>query len=64
MAVSPDARISVDRLVLDGVEPDDPLVRESLAKALGPALTAHGLEGETAQVISAAAAAVAREAAT
>ena len=62
MALSPDVRLAVDELVLDGVEPDDPLVHESLARALAPALAAHGLEGELGPVATAAAAAVAREA--
>jgi hypothetical protein len=62
MALSPDLRLDVDELVLDGVESDDPLVHESLSRALGPALAAHGLEGQLGQVATAASAAVAREA--
>ena len=64
MALSPDIHLSVDELVLDGVEPDDPLVHESLAQALGPALAAQGLEGHAGQVTAATSAAVAREVST
>ena len=64
MALSSDLRVSLDELVLDGVEPDDPLVQESLAQAIGPALTARGLDGEAGQVTAAASAAVAREVST
>ncbi len=64
VAVSPDVRLAVDELVLDGVEPDDPLVHESLARALAPALAAQGLEREVGRVAAAAFAAVEREAST
>jgi hypothetical protein len=63
VALSSDVRLDVDELVLDGVEADDPLVHESLARALAPALAAHGLEGQLGQVATAASTAVAREAA-
>jgi hypothetical protein len=62
VALSPDVRLDIDELVLDGVEGDDPIVHESLARALAPALAAHGLEGQVAQVATAASAAVAQEA--
>jgi hypothetical protein len=52
--------LDVDELVLDGVEADDPLVHESLVQALGPALAAHGLEGQGERVATAAAKAVAQ----
>jgi hypothetical protein len=64
VAVRPDVRLEVDELVLDGVEGDDPLVHESLARALAPALAANGLEGELAHVAAAASIAVEREAST
>jgi hypothetical protein len=54
----------VDELVLDGVEPEDALVQESLAQALGPALAAQGLEAHAGQVTTATSAAVAREVST
>ena len=59
--MSPDVRLDVDELVLDGVEPDDALVHESLVQALGTALAAHGLEGQVDQVAAAASTAVAQE---
>ncbi len=62
MALSSDVRLDVDELVLDGVEADDPLVHESLAHALAPALAAHGLEGQLGPVAAAASTAVAKEA--
>jgi hypothetical protein len=62
VALSPVLRLDIDELVLDGVEGDDPLVHESLAQALAPALSAHGLDGQVAQVATAASTAVAREA--
>lgn len=63
MALSPDhLRVSVDELVLDGVESDDPLVRESLTRALAPALAAQGLEREVERVATGAAATVERKA--
>jgi hypothetical protein len=64
VALSSDLRLDVDELVLDGVEPDDPLVHESLAQALGPALAEHGLQAETGRVAAATSAAVAQEAST
>jgi hypothetical protein len=62
VALIPDVRLAVDELVLDGVEPDDPLVHESLARALAPALAAQGLEREVGRIATAASAAVEREA--
>lgn len=62
MALSPDVRLVVDELVLDGVDPGDPLVEESLRRELSPALTAHGMESETGRVAAAATTAVAKEA--
>ena len=64
MALSRDIHISVEELVLDGVEPDDELVQESLAQELWPALAAQGLEAHTGQVTAATSAAVAREVST
>jgi hypothetical protein len=64
VALSPDLHISVDELVLDGVEPEDALVQESLAQALGPALAAQGLEAHAGQITAATSAAVAREVST
>jgi hypothetical protein len=40
----------IDELVLDGVEPDDPLIRESVAQALAPSLAAHGYARSTQEV--------------
>jgi hypothetical protein len=62
VALSPDVRLGVDELVLDGVDADDPLVHQSLAQALGSALAAHGLEGQGERVARAASTAVAQEA--
>ncbi len=64
MALSSDVRLDVDELVLDGVEGDDPLVHESLVRALGPALAAHGLGGQVEQVATATSTAVAQEGST
>jgi hypothetical protein len=61
--VTPDVRLVIDELVLDGVQPHDPVVQESLARAVAPALAAHGLEGQTGQVTSGVVAAVGQEAA-
>jgi hypothetical protein len=63
VAVTPDVRLVIDELVLEGVQPDDPVVEESLARAVAPALAAHGLEGQTGQVTSGVVAAVGQEAA-
>jgi hypothetical protein len=60
----PDVRLAVDELVLDGVEPDDPLVHESLARALAPALASQGLAEELGAVTTAASEAVAQEVST
>ncbi|HEU0304368.1 MAG TPA: hypothetical protein VFR32_07295 [Gaiellaceae bacterium] len=62
MALSPDVRLVVHELVLDGVEPGDPLVEDSLQRELGPALAAHEMESETGRVAAAASTAVAKEA--
>ena len=62
MALSPDVRLEIDELVLDGVEGDDPLVHESLVQALGPALAPHGFVGQVENVATAASTAVAQEA--
>jgi hypothetical protein len=64
VALTSDVRLDIDELVLDGVESNDPLVEESLARALAPALAAHGLEGELGRVATEASAAIAREAST
>ena len=47
-------RLVIDELVLDGVEPGDPLVHDSLARALAPALGEHGLEEAATEPWSAA----------
>jgi hypothetical protein len=43
----------IEELVLDGVAPDDPTVRESVARALAPSLEQNGLGRSTPQVVSA-----------
>lgn len=57
MAVSPHLQLTIEELVLDGVNPGDPLVEKSLLHALGPALVAHGLSGDIGQVTASAVAA-------
>jgi hypothetical protein len=52
----------IDELVLDGVEPGDPVVHASISRALAPALEANGLAPATDQVATAVTAAVGREA--
>ena len=64
MALSPDIRLDIEELVLDGVEVDDPLVHESLTRELAPALSAHGLERQLGPVTTAVSTAVAGEAET
>jgi hypothetical protein len=61
--VTPDLRLVIDELVLDGVEPGDPVVGTSIGRAIAPALEAHGLTGSVDSVTAAVAAAVGREAA-
>jgi len=60
--VTPDLSVVVDELLLDGVEPGDPLVDESIARALAPSLEAHGLGGAVGSVTSAVSGALGREA--
>jgi hypothetical protein len=54
MALSPHLVVTLEELALDGVGPDDPLVAESLERALGPALAAHGPTGDIGQMTAAA----------
>jgi hypothetical protein len=61
--VTPHLELVIDELVLDGVEPGDPVVDASIADALSPALAAHGLAGSLGSVTAAVATAVGREAA-
>jgi hypothetical protein len=61
--VTPDLTLVIDELVLDGVEPGDPVVDASIARALAPELEAHGLAGSLNSVTAAVATAVGREAA-
>ena len=60
--MTPDLGIVVDELVLDGVEPGDPLVDASIARALAPELETHGLAGSLDSVTSAVSTAVGQEA--
>ena len=62
--MTPDLSVVVDELVLDGVEPGDPLVDESIARALAPSLEAHGLGRAVGSVSSAVSTAVGQEAAS
>jgi hypothetical protein len=39
----PGVRISIDELVLDGVEPSDPLVADAVQRALAPVVAGAGL---------------------
>jgi hypothetical protein len=34
----PTLHVTIDRLVLDGVEPGDPLIAQALRRAIGPAM--------------------------
>jgi len=52
----------IDELVLDGIAPDDPLVHESVARALAPALAANGSASSAQEVVSAVTSAVTEEA--
>ena len=52
--MNPSLRLTVEELTVDGLELDDPLVAESLQRALGPALAAHALTGDIGQVTAAA----------
>jgi hypothetical protein len=61
--VTTDLRLVIDDVVLDGVEPGDPVVAGSIADALAPALDAYGLIGSLDSVTAAVATAVGREAA-
>lgn len=61
--MTPDLRLVIDELVLDGLEPGDPIVDTSIARAIAPALEAHGLTGSVDSVTAAVAGAVGREAA-
>ena len=54
----------IEELRLEGVEPGDALVHDSLARALAPALGEHGLEGATEPLSAAVSAAVAEEVST
>jgi hypothetical protein len=61
--VTPDLGLVIEELVLDGVEPGDPLVDASIARALAPELEARGLAGSVDSVTAAVSAAVGQEAA-
>jgi hypothetical protein len=61
--VTPDLRLVIDELVLDGLEPGDPIVDTSIVRAIAPALEAHGLTGSVDSVTAAVSGAVGREAA-
>jgi hypothetical protein len=52
----------IDELVLDGVEADDPFVRESVARSIAPALEEHGYPGAVSQVATTVSATVGEEA--
>ena len=54
--------VTVDELVLDGVDPGDALVAKALRDALAPALAAHGLQAASGDAAGAVARDVAREA--
>lgn len=62
--MTPELSVVVDELVLDGVDPGDPLVEESIARALAPSLEANGLGGAVGSVTSAVSSAVEQEAAS
>jgi hypothetical protein len=42
--------LTIDEVVLDGVTPDNPAVREAVRRALESALASHGLATSTAQL--------------
>jgi hypothetical protein len=43
----------IDELVLNGVEPGDPVVGDALTQTLGPALAEHSLAASTPEVTGA-----------
>ena len=48
MGVSPTAlELVIDEVVLDGVEPGDPLVAQAVQRAIGDSLRAQGVSGES-----------------
>ena len=56
MALTPGVRLVIDELVLDGVDADDPFVRESVARSIAPALREQGIPeavGPVATTVSA-----------
>ncbi len=57
-----DLRLVIDELVLDGVEAEDPIVGQSIARALAPALDEHGLGAALGPVTTAVSATVGEEA--
>ena len=61
--MTPGLRLVIDELVLDGIEADDPFVRESVARSIAPALEAHGYPGAVGQVATTVSATVGDEAA-
>jgi len=63
MALTPGVRLVIDELVLDGVDADDPFVRESVARSIGPGLEAHGYPGAVGPVATTVSATVSEEAA-
>jgi hypothetical protein len=63
VALTPGVRLVIDELVLDGVDADDPVVRESVARSIAPALEAHGHPGAVGQVATTVSATIVDEAA-
>ena len=65
MAVSARAlALVIEELVLDGVAPDEPAVRESIERALVPPLAHNGLAQSAQHVVAAVTSAVTEVAAT
>jgi hypothetical protein len=54
--------VSVEELVLDGVDPSDPMVERAILAACRPELEGRGLSAEAAAISAAAASAVQAEA--
>ena len=61
MAVTPGILLVIDELVLDGVDADDPFVRESVARSIAPALREQGIPEAVGQIATTVSATVGEE---
>jgi hypothetical protein len=50
----PTTRVTIDRLVLDGVDAGDPLIAQAVRRALGPAMqaTSPAAAAQTAEAVA------------